>query len=237
MPRPTLTATMADYASFRPRKTLGPSSVRDCPAGDGGAVLVLPGILRGDAQTARFRNCLQMLGYQPFGWELGVNAGPSQRTLIELGNRVSGLAQQHGRIRVVGFSMGGLFARWAAQSRSQSISHVVTICAPFRDPVGSAWLPLRPFLPLWPELDLSGLSFMIRQPPSQPWGALYSKRDGLLAWQSCMDPAFPNRCVDLGTRHTITMREDAAFRHTADFLAEKPATQTRQTAQGTSGLV
>jgi pimeloyl-ACP methyl ester carboxylesterase len=221
MPRPKLTATFADYASFRPRRALGPASVRDCPAGDGSAVLVLPGILRGDGQTKRFRDCLQMLGYQPFGWGIGINGGPSQRTLIELGNRISTLAQAHGRVRLVGFSAGGLFARWAAHARSQAVSQVITICAPFRDPVGSAWLPLRPFLPLWPELDLSGLSFMIRQPPSQPWAALYSKRDGIVAWQSCMDPAFPDRCVELGTRHAITMREEASFQHTARFLADQ----------------
>jgi pimeloyl-ACP methyl ester carboxylesterase len=223
MPRPKFTATVADYSSLRPRKALGPASVRDCPGGDGGAVLVLPGILRGDGQTKPFRDCLQMLGYQAYGWELGVNAGPSQRTLIELGNRIFALSQRHGAIRLVGFSAGGLFARWAAHARSQSVSHVVTICAPFRDPVGSAWLPLRPFLPLWPALDLSGLSYMIHQPPTQPWAALYSKRDGIVAWQSCMDPAFPERCVDLGTRHAVTMREDAAFRQTARFLAEAKA--------------
>ena len=185
-------------------------------------MLVLPGILRGDSQTMRFRNCLQMLGYTPAGWELGTNSGPTPRTMIALGNRITALAREHGRIRIVGFSMGGLFARWAAQSRSQIVSQVITICAPFRDPLDSAWLPLRPLLPLWQELDVKAMAFMIRQPPSQPWAALYSRRDGLTAWQSCMDPAFPDRCFDVGVRHTIAMREEAVFRRAATCLAELP---------------
>jgi pimeloyl-ACP methyl ester carboxylesterase len=180
---------------------------------------VLPGILRGDAQTGQFRDCLQMLGYTPYGWELGTNLGPSPRTMIQLGNRISALGALHGSLRIIGFSMGGLFARWAAQSRSQTVSQVITICSPFRDPLDSAWLPLRPLLPLWRELDVGAMSFMVRQPPRQDWAALYSRRDGLTAWQSCMDPAFPERCFDVGTRHTIAMREEAVFRQTALCLA------------------
>lgn len=220
MPRPSLAAALLDYAAFRPKKPLRPSSVRGCPDGTG-AVLVLPGILRGDAQTARFRDCLQMLGYTPYGWELGINAGPTPVIMVKLGSRISAIAQRHGTLAVVGFSMGGLFARWAAHARSNTISQVVTICSPFRDPLDSAWLPLRPLLPLWRQLDVSAMSFMIRQPPSQPWAALYSRRDGLTAWQSCMDPAFPDRCFETGTRHTISMREEGVFRQTAACLAKQ----------------
>jgi pimeloyl-ACP methyl ester carboxylesterase len=220
MPRPPVSQTIRDYATFRAQTPLRPSSVRGCPPGDGSAVLVIPGILRGDGQTLRFRNGLQMLGYVPFGWELGINAGPTPRTMIDLSNRIGTLAQHHGKVRIVGFSMGGLFARWAAQARSQLVSQVVTICAPFRDPLDSAWLPLRALLPLWPDLDVRGMSFMIRQTPSQPWAAIYSRRDGVTAWQSCMDPRFPDRCFEVATRHTIAMREEAVFRQSAACLAQ-----------------
>ena len=219
MPRPALVNTLRDYAAFRARKPLGPSSVRGCPGGDGSAVLVLPGLLRGDGQTAQFRQCLQMLGYVPLAWELGTNVGPAPNVLDRLGARISALAQRHGKLRVVGFSMGGLFARWAAQSRSQSIAQVITICTPFRDPMNSAWLPVRAALPFWPGLDVSGLSFMIRQTPSQPWAALYSRRDGLVAWRNCLDPAFPAQCFEIDCYHTICMREEAVFRQVAACLS------------------
>jgi pimeloyl-ACP methyl ester carboxylesterase len=220
MPRPALSATLRDFAGLRPAQPLGPASVRGCPSGDGSPVLILPGILHGDGQTATFRDCLQMLGYMPLAWELGVNLGPTPILMERLGARVSTLAQRHGKLRLVGFSMGGLFARWIAQSRSLSVAQVITVCAPFRDPLNSAWLPLGAFTPLWQDLDVSGLSFMMRQAPLQPWAALYSRKDGVVAWQSCLDPQAPARCFDVGVRHRNAMREEAVFRQVAACLAE-----------------
>jgi pimeloyl-ACP methyl ester carboxylesterase len=138
----------------------------------------------------------------------------------KIGTRISTLAQGYGRLRLVGFSMGGLFARWLAQSRSQSVAQVITICAPFRDPVNSAWLPLGGFLPLWQGLDVSGLSFMMRQTPVQPWAALYSRKDGVVAWQSCLDPQAPDHCFEVAIRHRTAMHEEAVFRQVAACLGE-----------------
>jgi pimeloyl-ACP methyl ester carboxylesterase len=220
MPRPKLSATLRDFAGFRPAKSLGPASVRGCPSGDGSPVLVLPGILHGDGQTEQFRACLQMLGYTPLPWELGVNVGPTPVTMEKIGARVSILAQRYGKLRLVGFSMGGLFARWIAQSRSLSVAQVITICAPFRDPLNSAWIPLGTFKPFWQGLDVSGLSFMMRQTPLQPWAALYSRKDGVVAWQSCLDPQAPAHCFDVAVRHRTAMREEAVFRQVAACLAD-----------------
>jgi pimeloyl-ACP methyl ester carboxylesterase len=181
---------------------------------------MLPGILHGDGQTAQFRTCLQMLGYTPLPWDLGLNAGPTPILMEKIGTRISTLAQSHGKLRLVGFSMGGLFARWLAQSRSLSVAQVITICAPFRDPMNSAWLPLGAFKPLWQGLDVSGLSFMMRQTPLQPWAALYSRKDGVVAWQSCYDPQAPAYCFDIGCRHRTAMHEEAVFRQVAACLAE-----------------
>jgi pimeloyl-ACP methyl ester carboxylesterase len=220
MPRPKLSVTLRDFVALRPAKALGPASVRGCPSGDGSPVLLLPGILHGDAQTERFRNCLQMLGYTPLPWGLGMNVGPTPILMEKIGTRISTLAQSYGKLRLVGFSMGGLFARWLGQSRSLSVSQVITICAPFRDPMNSAWLPLGGFKPLWQGLDVSGLSFMMRQTPIQPWAALYSRKDGVVAWQSCLDPQAPDRCFDVACRHRTAMREEAVFRQVAACLAE-----------------
>ena len=219
MPSPNLASALRDRATLRPRQKLDASSLRGCPSGDGSAVLVLPGILHGDGQTAALRDCLQMLGYTPLGWGLGLNHGPSVPTMDRLGARISQLAARHGRLRLVGFSMGGLFARWAAQSRSASIAQVITICSPFRDPLNGAWLPMRPFLPLWPGLDVRGLCFMIQQPPEQPWAALYSRQDGIVRWQNCMDSRHAERCFDIGVRHSVAMQETATFRQLALCLA------------------
>src|SRR5580698_10421490 len=143
-PRPGRWNTLRDYTALRPQQKLNPDSVRFCPPGDGSPVLVLPGNLRTDRQTARFRDGLTMLGYVPFGWELGTNWGPKTRLVEGVTSRLSALAKLHGPVRLVGFSMGGLFARFLAHARPPMVSQAITVCSPFRDPLDSAWLPLRP---------------------------------------------------------------------------------------------
>ncbi len=219
-PRPTLRHALRDYAALRPRHRLTPDSVRGCPAGDGSPVLVLPGILRSDRQTARFRDGLTMLGYLPLGWELGVDWGPTSRLLEGLTARLSTVARSHGPVRLVGFSMGGLFARFLGHARPSLVRQVITVCSPFRDPIDSAWLPLRPLLGIWPDADIAAMSFMVRQIPPVPWAALYSRQDGVVAWRSCQDPAWPTHCFEVHCRHKFAPAEDEVFRRVATCLAE-----------------
>jgi pimeloyl-ACP methyl ester carboxylesterase len=220
MSRPSLFAAVADFTTLRARSPLRASSVRGCPPGDGAAVLVLPGLFGTDRQTRRFRNGLQRLGYAPLPWSLGLNLGPTPRLLEHVAARVSGLARDHGPLQLVGFGMGGIFARWAAQSRTGAVAGVVTVNTPFRAPVETAWRPLRPFLAPQAGLDTCGLAFMVRQPPEQPWAALYSRRDGVVGWTSCMDPAYPDRCTETRARHASCMRDEEVFRAVAGWLGK-----------------
>jgi len=218
--RPTLRATLRDYAALRPFERLTPDSVRFCPPGSGQPILVLPGILRGDSHTRRFRDALTMLDYQPFGWELGINLGPTQ-TLIEGATvRLAKLAQAHGPVRVIGFSMGGLFARFLAHARPHLVSQVITVCSPFRDAVNSAWLPVRPLLGLWPHTDVGAMNYMVGQTPPVPWAALYSKLDGVVAWRNCQDQTAPGQCFEVKCRHKFAALEEGVLRQVAECLKE-----------------
>jgi pimeloyl-ACP methyl ester carboxylesterase len=219
MSRPSLIATATDFASLRARTPLRPKSVRGCPDGDRGPVLVLPGTLGTDRGTRQFRDCLQMLGYTPLPWQLGVNLGPTPRRLEQVAARISFLARDHGPLRLVGFGMGGLFARWAAQSRSQAVVRVVTINTPFREPLDTAWANIRPLLRSFSGLDMRSIAFMVRQKPEQPWAALYSRRDGVVSWSSCFDPSEPARCFEIDARHMTCMRDQEVFRRVARCLA------------------
>jgi pimeloyl-ACP methyl ester carboxylesterase len=221
-PRPGRWNTLRDYTALRPQKKLTPDSVRFCPPGDGSPVLVLPGILRTDRQTARFRDGLTMLGYVPFGWELGTNWGPKSRLVEGVTARLGALAKEHGPVRLVGFSMGGLFARFLAHARPPMVSQVITVCSPFRDPLDSAWLPLRPLVGAWPGVDIAAMSFMVRQTPPVPWAALYSQLDGVVAWRNCQDPAAPTHCFEVRCRHKFAPVEEQVFRQVATCLAPYP---------------
>jgi pimeloyl-ACP methyl ester carboxylesterase len=220
MIRPSLFATARELATPRAEAPLRWTSVRHCPDGDRGPVLVLPGLYGSDRGTRQFRDCLQMLGYTPLPWALGRNLGPTPSRLEALATRVSVLARDHGRLHVVGFGMGGLFARWAAQSRGQAIARLVTVNTPFREPLELAWRNLRPVMLPQTGLDLRSLAFMLRQVPEQPWHALYSRRDGVVPWHACHDPRFPDRCFEVPSRHMSCARDARVFRQVALCLAQ-----------------
>jgi pimeloyl-ACP methyl ester carboxylesterase len=219
--RPTLAATAKDYLALGPRKRITVAALHGCPSGDGSAVLVLPGIGRSDAQTKLFRESLTTLGYHAVGWNLGVNAGPSRQLMEGVTTRLAELAAKHGNVRLIGFSMGGLFARWLAHRRTSLVRQVISVASPFRDPVESAWMPIRPFLPLWRDIDIGALSYMIGQPPPVPWASLYTRRDGIVAWQSCFDPAAPDRCFEVDCRHRLAPYEAEVFQRVAACLGEQ----------------
>ncbi len=159
-----------------------------------------------------------MLDYVPLGWNLGLNRGPTPARLEQLANRVSQLAAAHGPVRIVGFGMGGLFARWAAQARSGAVCGVITVNTPFRDPVDQAFRRVAPLLSSFAGLDLRGLSFMVRQPPQSAWAAIYSRQDGVVSWNACHDPAYPALCVEVPSRHLSCIRNENVFRKVAELL-------------------
>jgi pimeloyl-ACP methyl ester carboxylesterase len=220
MPHPSLLTAAADFATLRAAHPLRPTSVRGCPGGGGAPVLVFPGLLGTDRQTRQFRDCLQMLGYHPLPWQLGLNRGPTPRLLEAVAARVSTLARAHGPLRLVGFGMGGTFARWAAQSRAHAVAQTITVQTPFRDKLDTAWRSVNPVLHATTGLDLSGLSFMIRQPPDQPWAWLASRKDGVVPYASCTDPNFPQNGTETTARHSTCMRDEPVFRAVAARLAE-----------------
>jgi pimeloyl-ACP methyl ester carboxylesterase len=219
--RPPIGRTLLDFVSVGPRQRITHESIRGCPRGDGGPVLVLPGILRDDRQTASFRDGLHMLDYTPFGWELGPNYGPTRDLMDGAKTRLARLARDHGPVRLVGFSMGGLFARWLAHARPHMVRQVITVCSPFRDPLNSAWFPVGPLLPLFRHVDMEALAFMVQQTPPVPWGAVYSAIDGVVTTDSCWDPDAPERCVEVRVRHRLAQREAGVLNAVGRFLGEK----------------
>ena len=156
------------------------------PRGDGHTVLVLPAWCRGDAFTADVRRCLIKLGYNAVGWDLGVNWGPTRRLRDRALARLISLSGR-GPISIVGYSMGGLFARWLALQRPDLVRDVITVCSPIHDPAQSFWMPVEPFFRLWSARDIAKLAEDIEQPLTVPATVLYSRDDGLVYYAACID--------------------------------------------------
>src|SRR6266436_4679780 len=88
------------------------------PRGDGHGVLVLPGFLASDSSTAVLRQFLRRLGYDVRGWRLGRNLGPTIEVLDGLPVQLAELASRTGGpVSVIGWSLGGIYARELARQR------------------------------------------------------------------------------------------------------------------------
>jgi pimeloyl-ACP methyl ester carboxylesterase len=202
--------------------------VAGAPRGDGHGVLVLPALGCGDRYTARVREFLNMLGYAAYGWSLGVNIGPTKRLLAGSVHRLVELSDQHGPISIVGFSMGGMFARLLAKRLPDRVRQIITVCSPIHDPANNFWLPLQSLAWLRDSPELRRLAEEVEEPPSVPCTAIYSRDDGLVNWSACLDPASPQDDVEIAGAHVLIARNPQVMKVFAERLGRCPATQRRR---------
>jgi pimeloyl-ACP methyl ester carboxylesterase len=220
---PSLGSVVREAVAFaRPTPTLDLTPlIEAAPRGDGHTVLVLPATLRGDGYTAEVRSFLAAIGYRPEGWRIGVNLGPTPRLLSGAADRLADLAREHGPVSLVGFSMGGLFARWLAQRSPTQVRRVITVCSPFRAPIESLAVSLEPFLGWWPGVDLRALAEAVGRPLAVPATSVWSRIDGIVDAAACRDPdAAAADNVEIACAHVLIAQDPAVLRILADRLIQ-----------------
>jgi pimeloyl-ACP methyl ester carboxylesterase len=162
------------------------------PRGDQHGVLVLPGLLASDSSTVLLRWFLGWLGYDVRGWSLARNLGPTDQVLDEMPRMLSALAgQTGGPVSLIGQSLGGIYARELARDHPRLVRQVITLASPFaladarqsrahgvyqrhahrHAPAGRV-----------PTLE------QVARPIEVPSTAVYSRWDGIVSWQSCVEP-------------------------------------------------
>jgi pimeloyl-ACP methyl ester carboxylesterase len=165
------------------------------PRGDGHPVLILPGWLASDFSTRMLRWYLRDRGYHAHGWRLGRNHGPNAETVTGLVARLRALRERHTRrVSLIGWSLGGIYARELARNFPDHVRQVITLASPFRDPGATSvarLYRLRDRLASSDERarDRAGLG----APLPVPMTSIYSPTDGVVAWRSCLGDAGP-RC-------------------------------------------
>jgi pimeloyl-ACP methyl ester carboxylesterase len=173
------------------------------PRGDGHAVLVLPGFGASDASTEPLRRALRRLGYAAHGWELGRNLGMRRSLRAALDARVEQLHREHGRLSLVGWSLGGVYARELARDAPGRVRRVITLGSPFNHHprANNADRVYR-----WLNGGDTGIDWegfhRRRVPPPVPCTAIYSKSDGVVHWRCSMEDPAPNtENVEVGGSH------------------------------------
>ena len=102
------------------------------PKGDGHTVLVLPGFLTSDSSTDFMRRALRGLGLNAVGWNMGRNLGGLYGMRDKLREKVAALKKESGsKVSVVGWSLGGVYARDLALSLPDMVRGIVTLGSPF----------------------------------------------------------------------------------------------------------
>jgi pimeloyl-ACP methyl ester carboxylesterase len=115
--------------------------------------------------------------------------------------------------------MGGLFARWLAVRAPAQVRSVVTVCSPFRAPTESLFVPLQPLIAAWWGSDLPTLAAEVERPLSGPATFIYSRDDGIVAWESCCDATRPDDNIETHGPHVSIAQNLDVFRIVAERLA------------------
>jgi len=203
------------------------------PRGDGHGVLVLPGFLTSDVATRPLRAFLRRLGYDARPWLLGRNVGPTDAIVDGLSRRLRDVQTTTGRrVSLVGVSLGGIFARDLARSHPDLVRQVITLGSPFRLPVRYSGPELTNTGPLYRALRPWHSARAAERPEeddlpllSVPSTALYTRTDGVVPWQSCIERAGPtSESVEVWGSHSGLGHNPLALVVIADRLAQPEGT-------------
>ncbi|MFT4760733.1 MAG: putative esterase [Paraglaciecola sp.] len=165
-------------------------SKRFCKNGDGHPVLVLPGFMASDTSTSRLRQYISNMGYTSLKWDLGRNYG-KEETIDMLLDKLEELFDLYGeKISLVGWSLGGVYARQLAKAHPDKIRQVITLGSPFRgisEANNVAWI-YNLLTGGRRVTDVDPLLLAdLPNPAPVPTTAVYSKQDGIVPWQVCME--------------------------------------------------
>ena len=156
------------------------------PRGDGHPVLTLPGFLASDLSMAPMRRYLKELGYDPHAWRMGRNFGGVYGKRKALRELLTGIHEATGRkVSVVGWSLGGVYARDLALQLPDMVRSVITLGSPFANDIRATnATKLYELLSGEGVDDIPGLREAIAGDLPVPATSIYSRTDGIVNWRT-----------------------------------------------------
>lgn len=156
------------------------------PRGDGHGVLVLPGFMAGDSSTGPMRRLLGQLGYDAAGWNLGRNLRVDNERVAAMARCVTERHEQTGgKISIVGWSLGGVFARELAKQMPDKVRQVITLGSPISD--NRRYTNARPLFEAIngkrPEPLKTGKFRKLADAPPVPTTSILTRTDGVVHWR------------------------------------------------------
>lgn len=176
---PPLRLRLGEAAWLLPRLFRIFGSTRSLGPPEGPPALVIPGFVAHDRTTEALRKALAAAGWRVHGWNMGVNWGARADTVELLKRRIDKIALDR-RILLVGWSLGGLFARELARAAPDRVRAVITLGSPFSGSPkqNHVWKMYERIA--GHKVDDPPVPRITDKPPV-PHLALWSRRDGLIA--------------------------------------------------------
>ena len=194
----------------------------------GSSVIVFPGLSAGDLSTVPLRKYLDSLGYATEGWNQGLNLGPRPGVLEAARQQITDTFNQSGsKVSLIGWSLGGVYARELAKMMPEMVHCVITLGTPFAGSPKStnAWRVYE--FASGRKTEIERANFDLPTAPTVPTTSIYSKTDGVVAWQgSIQAPCKVNphtENIEVFASHVGMGLNPSAWWAVADRLAQKHA--------------
>ena len=211
------------------------------PRGDGHPVLVLPGLTTNDRSTIAMRRFLKSKNFAAHGWDMGLNLGPRpgvEQGLIDL---VEGLHERYGRkVSLVGWSLGGIYARQLAKMMPEKVRQVISMGSPFGGGprATNAWRVYEMASGQRADDGERHMGGAIAAPPPVPTTAIYSKTDGICSWKNCIEVRSPiAENIEVKASHCGLGHHPAVVYAVADRLAQPEGEWTPFDRSGLRGFI
>jgi len=173
-----------EWQSFYAMRNL----LKRLPKGDGHPVIVFPGFVSSDNATKPLRGLLSDLGYQTHGWGLGMNVLFGEELEAEMIALVREVAENSGkRVSLVGWSLGGLYAREVAKSCVDQVRSVISLGSPIsgKPQHSNAHGLFKAFNGEPTDIDYTRY-YQLHQAPPLPTTSIFSHSDGIVAWEGSL---------------------------------------------------
>ena len=190
----------------------------------GVAVLLIPGFLSGDLSLSPLGDRLRQIGYRVFFSGIWYNMDCPVHTMPRL-EKVLRKAHRKTRSKVVliGHSLGGIYARELACRFPNLVERVVLLGAPVKDPIESSNTFLRPLFELAHRRCAASSRAaeveMSPGPPRVPETLIYSRTDGVVNWENCVEFGAHVEAIEVASSHCGLPFSPQVFEIIVDRLA------------------
>lgn len=175
-------------------------------------ILLIPGFLAGDATLYPFANWLRSRGHQVFFSGILANYDCPRRVIERLANTLADKYAQRGeKLVVIGHSLGGIYARALGRRLPELVEQVILLGSPIKDPFKHSNPYVKVLALMTRRLHQTGhgctgepatiCGVHLSGPPQVRETLIYSKRDGVVDWTSCIEDGPKVRAFEVDSTH------------------------------------